>query len=227
MIFHLPVSTIVILLPLLLFSLIIHEFAHARTAWNFGDGTAKAMGRMTLNPLAHIDPIGALALLFVGFGWAKPVPVNPFNLHPRRLGDIAVSLAGPASNLMLAVISLLLLRGWIALDDHYHESIPDNVFNTVDKVLFFLAIINIGLFAFNLVPLFPLDGHHILRELLPVNHQQDFMTWQLKYGRIILMALIFGPSLLSQVTNNPDFPDPLSLLFSYATKTVLSIMQVI
>ena len=200
MIFHLPVSTIVILMPLLLYSLVIHEFAHARTAWNFGDPTAKDMGRMTLNPLAHIDPLGAITLLIVGFGWAQPVPVNPFNLHPRRLGDIAVSLAGPASNLMIAILSLLLLRGWIALANHYPESITDNVFNTVNKALLFLAIINVGLFAFNLIPLFPLDGHHILRELLPANYQQDFMIWQMGFGRILLMALLFGPALLAQVT---------------------------
>jgi Zn-dependent protease len=222
MIFQLPVSTIVILLPMLLFSLVIHEFAHARTAWNFGDPTAKAMGRMTLNPLAHIDPIGALALLFAGFGWAKPVPVNPFNLHPRRLGDIAVSLAGPASNLMLAVLSLLLLRGWIALGNHV--SIGEHVFDAVDKALFFLAIINVGLFAFNLIPLFPLDGHHILRELLPAKHQHNFMMWQMGFGRILLMALIFGPALLAQVTGNPDIPDPLSLYFRYARRVVLTIM---
>lgn len=221
MIFQLPLSSVVILLPLLLFSLVIHEFAHARTAWNFGDGTAKALGRMTLNPLVHIDPIGALALLFVGFGWAKPVPVNPFNLHPRRLGDIAVSLAGPASNLMIAILSLLLLRGWVALDSHL--SIPDNVFDTVVKVLSFLAIINIGLFAFNLIPLFPLDGHHILRELLPGFHQEGFMRWQMQYGRIFLMALLFGPTLLTRMTNNANIPDPLDLLFSYATSLILTV----
>lgn len=225
MIFDLPVSTIVILLPLLLYSLVIHEFAHARIAWNFGDPTAKNMGRMTLNPLAHIDPLGAITLLIVGFGWAKPVPVNPMNLHPRRLGDIAVSLAGPASNLMVAVLSLLLLRGWIALADHV--AIAENIFNTVDKALFVLAIINIALFTFNLIPLFPLDGHHILRELLPANYQQAFMIWQLQYGRILLMALLFGPLLLGQVTNNPNIPDPLGFLFDYSRQAILAVMRII
>ena len=96
-------GTVFIAVPVLL-SLSVHEFAHARTALSFGDPTAKAMGRCTLNPLVHLHPIGTLMILFAGFGFAKPVPVNVGNLHPRRLGSIAVSAAGPLSNLALAVM---------------------------------------------------------------------------------------------------------------------------
>ena len=89
---------LILVAPPLLLSLTVHEFAHARTALAFGDPTAKAMGRVSLNPLVHLDPIGTIVLLVTrAFGWAKPVPINPANLHPRRLGDIAVSAAGPAS----------------------------------------------------------------------------------------------------------------------------------
>jgi len=227
MIFDHSLVEILVLLPTLIFSLVIHEHAHARTAWCFGDPTARNLGRMTLNPLAHLDPIGTLSMLLVGFGWAKPVPVNPFNLHPRRLGDIAVSLAGPASNLLLAVISLLLFRLWVS---YGHELAGSSVYGPVAKamkVLPILGVLNIGLCAFNLIPLFPLDGHHIFRELLPVDHQQGFMMWQLQYGRILLMALLFGPTLLARVTNNPNIPDPLGLFFDYAIAAVLSVMHMV
>jgi Zn-dependent protease len=221
MIFSQSLVEILFLLPLLIFSIVIHEYAHARTAWNFGDPTARAMGRMTLNPMAHLDPIGTLALLFVGFGWAKPVPVNPFNLHPQRLGDIAVSIAGPASNLLVAIVSLLLLRGWEALGDY--GFIGDSVYNPIANGLFTLGVINIVLCTFNLVPLYPLDGHHILRELLPVNNQQSFMMWQMRYGRILVIALLIGPRLLADVTHNPNFPDPLDLIFYYARDAIMTI----
>ena len=211
-----------VLLPPLIFSLVIHEYAHARTAWSFGDPTAKHMGRLTLNPMAHLDPIGTLALIFVGFGWAKPVPVNPFNLHPRRLGDIAVSLAGPMSNLLLAVISFLLFRGWIML--YTREIIGESIYEPVADSLFRLGIINVVLCTFNLIPLFPLDGHHILREILPDRHQEGFMRWQLHFGRVLLMALLFGPRLISAVTNNPNVPDPLHWVIRHAGQVVLSVM---
>jgi Zn-dependent protease len=225
MIFNHSLVEILVLLPTLIFSLVIHEHAHARTAWCFGDATAKDMGRMTLNPLAHLDPIGTLALIFVGFGWAKPVPVNPFNLHPVRLGNIAVSLAGPASNLLLAVIGLLLLAGsGIA---YRHGLIGDSAYDPIFNCLEVLVSINIVLCTFNLVPLYPLDGHHILGELLPRSTSQAYMQWQLQYGRVALMALLFGPALLRQVTNNPDIPNPLGLLFSYATRLILTVTHAI
>jgi len=187
-------------LPILL-SLSIHEFAHARTALAFGDPTAKAMGRCTLNPLAHIHPIGTLMVVLVGFGWARPVPVNPMNLHPRRLGDIAVSAAGPASNLTLAVLCAIALR--IAVSQGMRVN-PTGAFTPSDLAAFLLVytiLINLMLCIFNLIPLFPLDGHHIGRETLPAHLRNGYMQWQVRYGMWVLMGLMFGPRLIEAVLN--------------------------
>jgi Zn-dependent protease len=186
--------------PILL-SLIVHEFAHARTALAFGDATAKSLGRCTLNPLAHLDPLGTAMMVLVGFGWAKPVPVNPFNLHPRRLGQICVSAAGPASNLLLAVLCALALRGLTAAK--VDVSLKGD-FQPMDLAFFLLTfgvIINLNLAVFNLIPLFPLDGHHIGREALPAASREGYMRWQVHYGRWAFMALWIGPVVLSKLAN--------------------------
>lgn len=199
------VMTTLLLAPPLLLSLTLHEYAHARTALAFGDPTAKHMGRVTLNPLAHLDPIGTLVLLFTRMiGWAKPVPVNPANLHPPGFGDICVSLAGPMTNLLLALASggsIRLLAG-LGAADHY------GVMNTVLLMLTITMHVNITLCVFNLIPLFPLDGHHILRELLPVRHRWGYMRWQMARGQLVLVVLIFGPHLVGILTNRA-VPSPL------------------
>ena len=200
------------LLPPLLLSLVVHECAHARTALAFGDPTAKQLGRITLNPLAHLDPIGTLCIIFTGFGWAKPVPVNPANLSPPRLGDIAVSAAGPLSNLMLAVVVALLLRVWQGLA----AGLDPSTFALVRWYLLYVATVNICLFAFNLIPLFPLDGHHIVREMLPYDSQRSFMDFQRRYGAILLMALLFGPRLASRIVPALALFDPLGWFFLFA-----------
>ena len=186
-------ETILLLVPLL-FSLTVHEYAHARTALAYGDPTAQSMGRVSLNPLVHLDPLGTLVLILTrGFGWAKPVPVNPNNLYPRKLGNIMVSLAGPASNFCLAMIAILIIKGlFFVVPFIGHAPWVDTLFN----MLLWLMIANICLCTFNMLPLFPLDGHHILRELLPPGKQADFMQWQLRYGRYVLMGVIFIPRLL-------------------------------
>ncbi|MCY2931399.1 MAG: site-2 protease family protein [Planctomycetota bacterium] len=192
------------LLPPLLLSLTVHEFAHARTALAFGDPTAKFLGRCSLNPLRHLDPVGTLVLIFTqGFGWAKPVPVNPANLHPRRLGDMAVSFAGPLSNLMLAATAALVIR--ILLANHIDGQLPAG--RIAYHVLLVLVQINLGLAVFNLLPLFPLDGHHIAREMLPAYKQASFMFWQMRWGPIVLLALMIGPRLGENLLGRP-LPDP-------------------
>ena len=209
------------LAPALLLSLTVHEFAHARTALAFGDPTAKLMGRCSLNPLVHLDPMGTLVLLVTGMiGWAKPVPVNPANLRPRRLGDIVVSLAGPLSNLSLAILSVLAIRLWTYLS--VTTSLP-RMPEIVSTLSLYLIVANIGLFTFNLIPLFPLDGHHVIREILPTTDQIRYMTWQLRYGRFLLMALIFGPTLLSTLSRKPMF-DPIGMLYQWVIGTFLHLM---
>lgn len=201
--------------PPLLLSLTLHELAHARTALAFGDPTAKHAGRVTLNPLKHLDPIGTLMLLFSGImGWAKPVPVNPLNLHPIRLGQIAVSIAGPLANLSLAIICGLGLRAWIAWAPHDHAT-----YGTVDMLLYYTARANLALCFFNLIPLFPLDGHHVVRELLPVRQQDGFMRWQLRFGGLILMAMIFVPHMLG-----PRAPDPIGIYFKHLIRPLLNVL---
>ena len=205
------------LLPPFLLSLTIHEYAHARTALAFGDPTARDHGRVTLNPLAHLDPMGTLCLVLTGmFGWAKPVPVNPYNLHPRRLGDIAVSVAGPLSNLLLAVMTGVALRLWWAYGPE--PAVIDIDAAPVGHALIILVTVNVCLCVFNLVPLFPLDGHHVAREVLPAEHQSSFMHWQIRYGSIILMVLIFGPRLLRMFLPDAPIPDPLGWVFRHALR---------
>ena len=181
----------------LLMSLSVHEFSHARTALAFGDPTAKLMGRCTLNPLVHLHPIGTLCLLFVGFGWAKPVPVNYANLYPPRKAKIMVSIAGPGSNIALAIaIGLVLRIAYYIPDVASFLGTPSGVF--IVNALFYTMLINVILCVFNILPLFPLDGHHIMRELLPAEMRMPFMQFQVRYGQIMVLAVIFLPRILNR-----------------------------
>lgn len=212
-------DTLLLAAPFLL-SLTVHEYAHARTALAFGDPTAKQMGRVTLNPLAHLDPIGTLVLLVTHMiGWAKPVPVNPANLHPPGFGDICVSLAGPMSNLLLALASGGLMRLVLALGMSDNWGFTVTLMNMLSATM----VVNVMLFVFNLIPLFPLDGHHILRELLPVQHRWGYMRWQMAYGPMVLMAMIFGPRLVGAMTNS-DVPSPLHYIHEKAIVFIARIL---
>lgn len=200
-------------MPPLLLSVVVHEVAHARTALAFGDPTAHRLGRTSLNPLVHLDPIGTLALIFIGFGWAKPVPVDYRNLHPARLGNIMVSLAGPLSNLSLAILCGLTIKILYAFLDQHSFAASE----TVLDVLFYTFAVNVALCVFNLVPLFPLDGHHILRELLPHHKRAAFMQWQVRFGMIALMAMLLGPRLLGGFFAQP-IPNPIGFVIGKAVR---------
>ena len=167
-----------ILVPLLLYSVIIHEIAHGWVASLFGDNTAKYYGRLTFDPRPHIDPMGALALLFVGFGWAKPVPVDYRNLSNSRRAIIAVSLAGVGANILIATLALFLLQV---------HAIYANPF--LNLTLSITAEINIILASFNLIPIPPLDGSRVLMEFLPYDAKYKLARLE-PYGFFIIIGLL-------------------------------------
>jgi Zn-dependent protease len=163
----------------LLYSIIAHEVAHGFVALLFGDTTAKRYGRLTFNPLPHIDPIGALMLFFVGFGWAKPVPVNYDALGNSRFALIAVSLAGCITNILIAFVAIALLQ---------FQSVSSNP--AVVDLLSIVARINVILGAFNLIPIPPLDGSKVLMGFLPIRMQQKLAEFE-QYGFYLLILLLF------------------------------------
>jgi len=170
----------------LVISLTFHEFSHAWMAVQFGDETPRWAGRLTLNPMKHLDPIGSLMLLLVGFGWAKPVPINAFNLKRKsRAGLMFVSLAGPLSNFLLAVLSAIPLRfGWVPF---IYDT--NSIFPSMFEFLLNFMFINLGLMLFNLLPIPPLDGEHILEFFLP--GKIAYYYEQIRpYGSYILLGLI-------------------------------------
>jgi Zn-dependent protease len=165
----------------------VHEFSHAAVATLQGDRTPRSQGRLTLNPIAHLDPLGSIALILAGFGWGKPVQFSPLQLRNRRAGAALVGLAGPASNFVLALLSALGLR--FAL-----ESNPSDFAITL---LFTLVSLNVVLGVFNLVPIPPLDGSRLLSIVLPQRHQ-GIVYFLDRYGIFLLLALLlFAPGLLT------------------------------
>ncbi len=168
----------IVLAVLLLYSVIFHEVAHGVVAYWFGDTTAKNAGRISLNPVSHIDPIGTLMLLIVGFGWARPVPVNFFNLRNYRVGLVCVALAGCFTNILIATGLLL-----------FCQLRADSGNSVLIGLLFTVARINIMLGAFNLIPIPPLDGSKVLMGFLPTELQHKFARIE-PYGFFILILLL-------------------------------------
>jgi Zn-dependent protease len=180
------IQSIVISLPPILVALTFHEFAHGYVALRFGDPTAKFMGRLTLNPLAHLDPLGTIMLILVRFGWAKPVPVNPRNLKNPRQDMLWIALAGPAMNLLLASITGLIIR--IIIATQYAPTVGSLGAIFLQMLLISLYI-NLALAVFNLLPFPPLDGSKILAGMLP--RKYDAFLMQLEhYGPNILFGII-------------------------------------
>lgn len=173
-------------LPGIVIAMVIHEFSHARVAYALGDYTPRLQGRLTLNPAAHVDPIGLLMLFLVHFGWAKPVQINPMNFSNPRRDDILVSLAGPASNLLTAFVFTILLVLMVKLDLPMSEGL---------LVVFQLIIVyNINFAIFNMLPIPPLDGSHILRNLLPYELARGYEQLE-RYSFIFLIIILATPIL--------------------------------
>ncbi len=213
-----------IAVPVLL-SLTLHEYGHARVALAFGDDTARRAGRITLNPLAHLDAFGTLCFLFGPFGWAKPVPVTPHNLRPPGKADIAVSLAGVGMNLLLILLAVvaLIFMSFLGVTVDSDPSSPPTVIGVVVFMLFFAIQINLCLIVFNLIPLYPLDGHHVLREMLPARMHTNFMEWQRRFGRYLLLGLLVGPWILHSFRLAVAF-NPVGRLLSFVVGTVMPVL---
>ena len=196
---------IILLIPALVFSLSFHEFAHAWMAYRLGDNTAARLGRLTLNPLSHLDPVGSLALLLMGFGWAKPVPVDSRYLKNPKQDMVKVAAAGPISNIILAVVAALALR---------------LLFSTgllIDNIKTFIIIfmqINITLAVFNLLPVSPLDGSQILTPFFEKHFGSD-VVWKMQvYGpRFLFFLIIF--SMLTDIHIFSLIINPIFNLFLY------------
>ena len=179
MLFRLSPEVLVLLIPVLLFALVFHEFSHGWVANKLGDPTAKNQGRLTLNPIAHLDPIGSMMILFVGFGWAKPVPVDSRYLANPRKDMMKIAFAGPASNLLLAFLGGILIR-------------LTGYAGPLTSMLILFTQINISLAVFNMIPIPPLDGSQIFSGIMIRRNPQLVMQLQM-YGPQILMGLIlFG-----------------------------------
>lgn len=178
LLFREPIVFLILVVPLI-YSLILHEISHGWMALAFGDDTARAAGRLSLNPLKHLDPIGTIALLVIGFGWARPVPVNYSKMKHLRAGIISVSFAGCLMNILIATIALFLLQ---------FDQINSN--NFLAAVLYVFARVNLLLGALNLIPIPPLDGSRILLGSLPPRGQMVLVRLE-PYGMLILFALVF------------------------------------
>lgn len=177
---------LVYVLPGILLGLTVHEYCHAFSAWKLGDSTARNQGRLTLNPLKHIDPIGFLFLLFAGFGWAKPVQFDPYQLRNLRRDKAIIAAAGPLSNLVLGILLIFGIRAIIYFQAHGMINIPIVFLN----IMLSASTINFALFIFNLIPIPPLDGSHILFSALDLKPQTENML--LKIGMPILLVILLA-----------------------------------
>ncbi len=187
---------LMLLIPVLLFSLSLHEFSHGYVSYKLGDPTPKNQGRLTLNPLAHLDPMGSIVLLITRrFGWAKPVPINPNYYKNPRKGIMLVSLAGPFANFFLAVVFALTARTVVFFSSsglyQLQQSGYGNLVQTIFVFIQLAVLINLALGFFNLLPVPPLDGSKILRGVLPRNFDKYLRKLEGPYGMVLLLVLAY------------------------------------
>jgi Zn-dependent protease len=176
-------SDLITKIPVLLFALTIHEYAHGKAAFSLGDPTSRNARRLTLNPVSHIDPLGALSLFLFNFGWAKPVPINPLYFKSPRRDMVLVSLCGPLSNLLAAFLTGLCIRYLFFPSSTYLALMLD------------MLLMNIGLGLFNLVPLPPLDGSHVLGNMLPQRSAEKFRRIE-RYAPLVLIGVLLADRFL-------------------------------
>lgn len=178
-----------------------HEWAHGYVAYKNGDMTAKFMGRLSLNPLKHFDPIGFLMLAVVGFGWAKPVPIDSSNFRNPRKGVLTTSLAGVIMNFIIGMLCIALLAIQFAITKAvggFSNEAALRVFQIFYYIFMYTMTISFTLMAFNILPIFPLDGFHVLECF--VRYDNKYCVFMRKYGMFVLLALLLGSSVLGRIT---------------------------
>jgi len=204
----LDLTEILKIAPAAVIGLTVHEFSHAYAAYKLGDNTAKIDGRLTLNPLKHIDWLGFFLIVIAGFGWAKPVSFNPDNLKNKHRDEILISIAGPISNFILAVLFLVIARVFYSLD-YFNNATGLEIINLIMT----WGVINFGLFVFNLIPIPPLDGSHIYLTFLKDINPKLMMNMY-KWGTFVLFAIIIAENQFNlNILHLSDFVGNLSHYF--------------
>lgn len=204
------------IIPAALIAIMFHEIAHGLMSYWLGDPTPKRQGRLSLNPINHLDPIGLLCLIFFHVGWAKPVVVNPEYYKNKKLGMALVALAGPLTNFLVSILSFIVM--FIVLK---FGNLTSNISSITLNFLTYLAIINIGLGVFNLIPIPPLDGSKILGSFLKGEVYEQYMKYQ-QYGFIILTALLILSSLAGGGTS--FISNIVEIIFNFFLKITISLI---
>ena len=193
---------ILIKAPVILLSLTVHEYCHAYVAHKLGDDTALIQGRLTLNPIVHLDIFGTILMFVVGFGWAKPIPINPNNFKEPKKGMLLVAIAGPLSNLIMAIIAGIVIRLYLP-DLLLAGENTSNIFNVVIIILIYIIVFGIALAVFNLIPIPPLDGSRIMYGILPDKYIYGYSKFE-PYGILFLFGIFFlGGSYFSYFLSYP------------------------
>ena len=201
-----------------LFAIILHEIAHGLVSTWLGDPTPKRQGRLSLNPLKHLDPIGTLCLIFFHVGWAKPVVVNPDYYKNKKRGMALVALAGPLMNFLLAIFSIIIMAIFVKVNAY------SNVLIIIYNFLLYFSVINLGLGLFNLVPIPPLDGSRILGAFLKDDTYEQYMKYE-RYGFIIIAILLALSSLRGNGTS--FISELVDIIFNFIFRLVLKIFGVL
>jgi len=210
LLFEYPLIILIYLVPVMLVSFTVHEVAHAYCSYKLGDPTAKNMGRLTLNPLKHLDILGTIMLLLFGFGWAKPVPINPLYYDDRKRGTMLVSIAGPLSNILMALVfsfpmayfgfdfGIISAKELFSVENIiFAESfLPEIVVFNLSR---FFYIININLAVFNILPVPPLDGSKILAGILPSNQYFKLLQYERYIGALFFILLFIYPNIIYKI----------------------------
>lgn len=201
-----------------LFAIILHEIAHGLVSTWLGDPTPKRQGRLSLNPLKHLDPIGTLCLIFFHVGWAKPVVVNPDYYKNKKRGMALVALAGPLMNFLLAIFSIIIMAIFVKVNAY------SNVLLIIYNFLLYFSVINLGLGLFNLIPIPPLDGSRILGAFLKDDTYEQYMKYE-RYGFIIIAILLALSSLRGNGTS--FISELVDIIFNFIFRLVLKIFGVL